>query len=567
MRCDEGKPTCFRCTSTGRNCDGYLLAEPSKDTPAVSVTALAVPDVSADLKLALLPRQDMDEVRSYLYFLDVTAPSLAGSFDADFWINQVPQACYSDAAMWHAIVSLSSMYEDHGIALGGKPQPRNMFALRQYNVAIRLLTQANASFESSSLEHKWRTMTLGAIFTCLCTLEGFYEEAEMHFKYGYGLMNELIHSSVGHVPDNPTTEALHGQQRDTFGTGMSRLPPSPISIKSLQSILEGFKRRQLTHTFGDDWHALTIHSNDNIYNAWNDYAQLPVPIGGPSINQASILTTLTHACQVAQSVLTGLMAFRQRNSKEADSPSAQDSKPNKIPAASRKKDLVYFFNGIEKITSSVQKDYEAQASQRKGLQTKLAQQQIRLLLLSLQLYHTTNEWLLTRLPDFKVMDPHGDGQKKRTPCCSLILDLAEEVFRLQDDFRKAKLKDTQTIPTPPIMIPIFVIALNGLRWADRQRALTLLQQPRLEGFLEHEMIASMATAILEREMDLAQEYGQSLDGSDRLPDDCAATNADLKTRVISSNLVFRGRRESDLEMQTRYERDSEQPVYKVVIYW
>ncbi|KAH7183917.1 hypothetical protein BKA60DRAFT_602921 [Fusarium oxysporum] len=49
---------------------------------------------------------------SYRFFLEVTAPSLAGAFYADFWLAEVPRVCMSDAAIWHAVVSLGSAHED-----------------------------------------------------------------------------------------------------------------------------------------------------------------------------------------------------------------------------------------------------------------------------------------------------------------------------------------------------------------------------------------------------------------------------------------------------------------------
>ncbi|KLP21621.1 uncharacterized protein LW94_12557 [Fusarium fujikuroi] len=86
------------------------------------------------------------EVRSYRFFLEVTAPSLAGAFYADFWLTEVPRVCMSDAAIWHAVVSLGSAHEDfteHGQG------SRSMFALEQFNAAIRSLTDSRSPRDST----------------------------------------------------------------------------------------------------------------------------------------------------------------------------------------------------------------------------------------------------------------------------------------------------------------------------------------------------------------------------------------------------------------------------------
>ncbi|EMT72401.1 Transcriptional regulatory protein moc3 [Fusarium odoratissimum] len=115
VKCDEGKPVCLRCTSTGRTCDGYTLPPSSSYSSSTSTSPSPQSSDSysatADLKL-ILPRQSPEEVRSYRFFLEITAPSLAGAFYADFWLAEVPRVCMSDAAIWHAVVSLEAL--DHG---------------------------------------------------------------------------------------------------------------------------------------------------------------------------------------------------------------------------------------------------------------------------------------------------------------------------------------------------------------------------------------------------------------------------------------------------------------------
>jgi hypothetical protein len=80
VKCDETKPECERCTSTGRKCDGYLTHLPKK-------TDL---DSEPDLYERVVCRSinweqgDFAERRAIDFFRCRTAPSVSSYFDADF---------------------------------------------------------------------------------------------------------------------------------------------------------------------------------------------------------------------------------------------------------------------------------------------------------------------------------------------------------------------------------------------------------------------------------------------------------------------------------------------------
>lgn len=84
MKCDEAKPECERCTSTGRKCDGYVTPKPKKDPPKLkaNVNELA-------LGRAINWEQgDSAERRAIDYFRCHTAPGVASYFDSDFVSKQ-----------------------------------------------------------------------------------------------------------------------------------------------------------------------------------------------------------------------------------------------------------------------------------------------------------------------------------------------------------------------------------------------------------------------------------------------------------------------------------------------
>jgi hypothetical protein len=80
VKCDETKPECERCTTTGRKCDGYL-AQPSKQNFIA---------MEADVEELVVCRSinweqgDFAERRAIDFFRCRTAPSVSSYFDTDF---------------------------------------------------------------------------------------------------------------------------------------------------------------------------------------------------------------------------------------------------------------------------------------------------------------------------------------------------------------------------------------------------------------------------------------------------------------------------------------------------
>ena len=91
MKCDEEHPSCRRCRSTGRICDGYaapttLAKKPSQETSVIvphPPQTSTQPLVSVDS--ALLSALGTGEERRFLdFFHRHTGPALAGAFDTSF---------------------------------------------------------------------------------------------------------------------------------------------------------------------------------------------------------------------------------------------------------------------------------------------------------------------------------------------------------------------------------------------------------------------------------------------------------------------------------------------------
>ena len=80
MKCDEAKPECNRCTSTGRKCDGYVTPKPRKTAPKLK-PSVKEPSLA---RVVDWEQGDFAERRAIDYFRCHTAKAVSSYFDADF---------------------------------------------------------------------------------------------------------------------------------------------------------------------------------------------------------------------------------------------------------------------------------------------------------------------------------------------------------------------------------------------------------------------------------------------------------------------------------------------------
>ncbi|KAL4860825.1 hypothetical protein BDV12DRAFT_181064 [Aspergillus spectabilis] len=186
VKCDEQRPSCAKCVSSGRACDGYGIW----GQPAV------VPSRSKGLSVLYPPQAvpglDQDE-RGHLHrFRHLVAGRLAEPFGSYFWNSLVLQMSLSEPAVLHASIALTSAYElflpSHGISPPGHTASNVPFLLRQYNQAIKALTSNIKSENPISL----RTAAVSSLlFICLEILRGDLNAMQAHFNSGVKLLTQL----------------------------------------------------------------------------------------------------------------------------------------------------------------------------------------------------------------------------------------------------------------------------------------------------------------------------------------------------------------------------------------
>ncbi|KAF2669407.1 hypothetical protein BT63DRAFT_479256 [Microthyrium microscopicum] len=143
VKCDEQKPECIRCASTGRKCEGYLNNERSSASPDGSTTQSSPISPGPVQAMSLFTNQSPKELRSIELFFLKAAPQLSGYFQEPFW-NFVLQVSFDEASIRHALVAISAVYEDDtmvGESPGSGTVALKKLSLYYYNRAIRSMVK------------------------------------------------------------------------------------------------------------------------------------------------------------------------------------------------------------------------------------------------------------------------------------------------------------------------------------------------------------------------------------------------------------------------------------------
>jgi hypothetical protein len=146
VKCDETKPFCRKCTSTGRKCDGYPVLE-IPDKPAEESGLISPSKALMQWPLSAPPVElfgSDKERRSFHFFRITTAYQLSGFCGDGFWDKLILQATHHEPSIRHAVIALGSLHErfikHNGLTSRSDPLLYlDEFALRQYSLAIRSL--------------------------------------------------------------------------------------------------------------------------------------------------------------------------------------------------------------------------------------------------------------------------------------------------------------------------------------------------------------------------------------------------------------------------------------------
>ncbi|KAI1847850.1 hypothetical protein JX265_013916 [Neoarthrinium moseri] len=170
VKCDESKPACLRCTSTGRKCDGYPAS------PEQGLTWYRPSHLFQSIDQPV-------EGRALQFFCENAGPLLSGPLDPYFWTHLVIQFSNFEPSVRHSVVAISSLYEDYHCRARTVAQLRNNdFALRHYNAAIENLRKLN---------NEPLILLVCVLFVCIELLQGNRDAAMQHIRHGIIILERI----------------------------------------------------------------------------------------------------------------------------------------------------------------------------------------------------------------------------------------------------------------------------------------------------------------------------------------------------------------------------------------
>lgn len=204
IKCDETKPACVKCTSTGRACDGYTVKgdaprDPTANSQIVPVWAQSIPD-----ELYVGIGGDNAERRGFHIFQSYVWPELTSELRSVYWERLILQASHADAALRHAAIAFGSLGErlliNNVMTFDNEDANRlqNIACLHYYK-AIEELRKQISSGQERSVEF---TLTACFIFICFEFLQGNETAVLTHLKSGIEIIRQSNFQGRLYDPNN-----------------------------------------------------------------------------------------------------------------------------------------------------------------------------------------------------------------------------------------------------------------------------------------------------------------------------------------------------------------------------
>lgn len=212
VKCDETKPLCTRCTSTGRQCEGYSAST----LPHTTSRPARNPKFTSETLGSLLSYRlssgipgTYAEQRSFCYLRERAIYDISGYFQSEFWDRLVLQISHTEPVLRHALMALSSLcetYESQDLK-NINDTSRGRFALKHYNRAVRLLG-AHLSTSQPQLEV---ILTSCLVFVWLEFIRNDFHAGLNHLKGGLKILEDFRqpNKSFGSTPQHIDASLIH----------------------------------------------------------------------------------------------------------------------------------------------------------------------------------------------------------------------------------------------------------------------------------------------------------------------------------------------------------------------
>ncbi|KAL3471118.1 hypothetical protein BJX99DRAFT_266997 [Aspergillus californicus] len=207
VKCDEAKPACHRCLSTGRKCDGYV--QQKQPTP---------PSTPPELRQCTTTIT-LEESRALEFFFNTTSNTFAGFLESAFWKRSVLQFSLSEPCIRQALAALGTLHHHEGCrqAPDGR-RPGFGIPEQLYSRAIRCTVEKAAAGETAIPI----VVTASILFTCYEFLRRNSSAAADHIASGIKILRGWRQKN------RPTQRVAWGRGYSSFEAQFMETELAPI---------------------------------------------------------------------------------------------------------------------------------------------------------------------------------------------------------------------------------------------------------------------------------------------------------------------------------------------------
>ncbi|GAE00137.1 conserved hypothetical protein [Paecilomyces variotii No. 5] len=237
VKCDEARPACHRCVSTGRVCDGYGIWG-GGDSYGSRQRCLARASQHGGVMVLSLAghSRTTDEAQHFEWFQLRTVTKMPGFFALPFWNTLLFQTCQTEPAIWHAIITLSAVHRQEFLHLDiqhdcarNAIDDQEQFMLRHYTKAIGHLRSHPPDKNKNNRSSIHIALIACVVFVCLEYLRGRFRTAETHLQNGLKILSELRNPSsardkrIIRLQPSPSPSSSQGDVEDWIVEAFSKL--------------------------------------------------------------------------------------------------------------------------------------------------------------------------------------------------------------------------------------------------------------------------------------------------------------------------------------------------------
>ncbi|KAE8419537.1 hypothetical protein BDV36DRAFT_134202 [Aspergillus pseudocaelatus] len=193
VKCDETKPQCVRCKSTGRRCT-YALNQTEMRVPRGSM-----PSIESSYPLGDFVDHEWQERRAFEYYFHRAGPAIGGYLDHRFWKGVVPELCRSEPAVWDAVVAISALFEYPDPFIGPPMVFQGTTSVGKHTKAVSWYSRSMARVRQRVAYNDFNphvALITCVLYICIEALQGHVVEAMQLYEQGVHLIMTLQQSST-----------------------------------------------------------------------------------------------------------------------------------------------------------------------------------------------------------------------------------------------------------------------------------------------------------------------------------------------------------------------------------